>query len=168
MDVSKVNLVIEVIENALHDPSGPWNEMFNKAEARTGIGRFRLLLAAVCALAMLLLFGRTSVLLGNAVAFGYPAYATVAQLERPAASGSGVMVKWLSYWLTLAAILVVERPLVFVTRLMPFYHMVKTLFLMWCFAPIKNNGSAFVYAYVIQPYLGGRVETRPSKKRLYD
>ena len=34
---------------------------------------------------------------------------------------------------------------------MPFYLLVKTIFLVWCMAPVSQNGSMVIYTFIIKP-----------------
>lgn len=160
MDVSKMNIVINVIENALYDPSKPWTEPLGWVETQTGVNRFRILLVAVLIGSFYLIIGYGATLSSNMIGFVYPAYATLTlmdEMRQPLTTRAAVKDnknitnKWFTYWLTFSVILIAEQHFWFILRVMPFYHLIKTVFLIWCFAPLKRNGTVVVYANIIRP-----------------
>merc|ERR1711915_460563 len=54
------------------------------------------------------------------------------------------------YWLVLSSIFLMEFFLDQVT-LSPAISFLKFLFLLWCFAPVDNNGTYVIYEKVLQP-----------------
>lgn len=161
MDVSKMNIVIGVIENALHDPSKPWTEPLGWVEARIGFDRFKILLSAVLIGSFYLIIGYGATLSSNTIGFVYPAYATLTLMDgmrqsmptRAAVEATKrITIKWFTYWLTFTIILIAEHYFWFVLRLVPFYHLLKTIFLIWCFAPLKKNGANVMYSNIIRPF----------------
>lgn len=157
MDVSKVNVVIDVIEHALHDTTKPWHGPFGWVENQTGVGRFRVLLGLVTVLSFYLILGYGATISSNAIGFVYPAYATIALIMEtpPQQSSAAVINKWFTYWMTFTAVLIVEQHCAFILSLIPFYLLMKTVFLLWCFMPLNNNGANIINHKVIRPYLGG-------------
>lgn len=158
MDVGNINIVMEVIESVLRDPSKPWNKPLGWVEGRTGVSRFRQFLIVVFAVSFLLSlgFGTIARVTSNAIGFAFPTYLTIALMETPPVSyanadGTGTN-KWLTYWPAFAAILIVEQHFEFILSFVPFYLLFKTLFFIWCTVPIKNNGVAVLDAYA-RPYL---------------
>ncbi|VVC46522.1 TB2/DP1/HVA22-related protein [Cinara cedri] len=160
MSAEQVKMVMDVIDATLRDPSKPWDKLFSWVETRTGVNRFRQLLIAVTGLSFLLLFdcGMIATVISNAIGFVYPAYTTIALMETPrkpasyAKSAVQATHKWLAYWPAFVVILIVEQHFGIILRFVPFYLLFKTLFLVWCIAPINNNGVATLYAE-LTPYL---------------
>lgn len=160
MDIIKVNMVMEVIDRTLRDRSKPWDRPLAWAEVRTGVSRFKLLLFLVLAVSFLFLlgYGTIAALLSNAIGFVFPAYSTIATMQTPRRSPAYTAAvpvathKWLTYWPAFIGIMVVEHHFGFVLRFVPFYLLFKTLFLIWCSAPIKNNGVALLHKN-ISPYI---------------
>jgi receptor expression-enhancing protein 5/6 len=60
--------------------------------------------------------------------------------------------KWLTYWVIFATFSTIEFFSLYITRIIPFYWLIKCIFFVWCMAPIENNGSVVVYYKVIRPY----------------
>ena len=71
----------------------------------------------------------------------YPAYCSILALkmESPEEEDGN---KWLTYWITLAIVDVMEDLL---ASCLPCYRLAKCLFMVWCMAPLENNGSSSIY-----------------------
>ncbi|XP_025418884.1 receptor expression-enhancing protein 5-like [Sipha flava] len=156
MDTSKINLVIDVIDNALNDDTMLWYPLFSWAEKKTGVSRFRLLLVILCVISLNILFKVGLIFISNTVSFVYPAYQTIKILETqwPLWTFSNIQsIQWLMYWMIYSVIMILEQSLKFILVLVPFYQLIKAVFLVWCFLPIKNNGSIFIYSvYLIRSH----------------
>lgn len=152
------------IDDGLRDPNRPWHVLFEWAESRTGIDRFRLFLGFTCTVVAYLCtasYGSAS-LLADLIGFTYPAYATVGTMLSSShrwtgdaeTTGAGVdaTVRWLTYWLMFATVLFVQQLFGGVLKLLPYYGLLKIAFFAWCFAPIQTNGAVFVYATVVRRY----------------
>ncbi|XP_029344176.1 receptor expression-enhancing protein 5-like [Acyrthosiphon pisum] len=155
---NKVKLVMEIMENILHDTSKPWTNFFGRVETRTGVPRLKLLIGILLVTSVILLvFGTNAMALSNAIGLIYPAKATVSlmisppkrQNYAPAAAAAETQNKKFTYWLTFCAVLIVEQYCGFVLFLFPWYLLLRTLFLIWCSTPIRNSGAAFINAKVI-------------------
>lgn len=55
------------------------------------------------------------------------------------------------YWVVFAFMSVADFFSGSLFRIIPFYWLVKMLFLVWCLIPNENNGSKFIYFKIIQP-----------------
>lgn len=143
----------------------PWDAVVGLAESRTGIHRPKLLAGlAAAVMACVLSAGYGSMLLSDLAGFAYPAYATgmlLLQAPSPLATSTQAN-KWLTYWLTFAAVVVLERACSPLFRLLPFYCTLKTVFFVWCFAPIEMNGSELVFDTVVRGYLVDRLHGTPA------
>lgn len=154
--------ILDTIDNALHDKTKPWNPLFHWAEERIGCNRLKLFFGTLCALTMYLASGRGTMLLGDLIGFVYPAYATVSLtairgttgnvVQQPSGHSVNDTIKWLTYWLMFAAVLIVEQPFNALLRLVPFYCLIKTVFFAYCSLSIETNGSALVYAVIVRRY----------------
>lgn len=60
--------------------------------------------------------------------------------------------KWLIYWVIFGCFSTVEFFSLYITKIIPFYWLIKCLFFVWLMAPIENNGSFIMYYKVIRPY----------------
>ncbi|XP_007896914.2 receptor expression-enhancing protein 6-like [Callorhinchus milii] len=59
--------------------------------------------------------------------------------------------KWLMYWVIYASFGTAERLTGIFLYVLPGYHRLKSLFLLWCMAPVDWNGSRIIYFNVIRP-----------------
>jgi len=61
--------------------------------------------------------------------------------------------KWLTYWVVYSVFHLLE----FFTDIfffwVPFYWFFKCVFLVYCFAPIANNGSVVIYYKFVRPFI---------------
>lgn len=155
-NADKMKNVSDLIGIMLTDPSRPWHRPVCWVRDRTGMQPFDVFLAAVVALSVPLTFGVGATTISNLIGFLYPAYATTELIvaPRPALSvmtfraATKAKVKWIIYWLIFTLVLIAETLLGFLVHLLPCYYLLRTIFLIWCLTPIKNSGSAVVFAYV--------------------
>ncbi|KAF0773398.1 receptor expression-enhancing protein 5-like [Aphis craccivora] len=158
VDDKQVKTVMTIIDKMLHDTSKPWTNFFGKMETRTGVSRFKILIGLLLATSVtLFVFGAKAMVLSNAIGLIYPAQATVSLVFSPprwknyasAAAAAEAKNKKFTYWLIFSAVLIVEQVCGFVLFLFPWYMPFRTVFLMWCSAPIRNNGAGYIFKNVI-------------------
>ena len=82
------------------------------------------------------------------VGFMYPAYESVKALHFMDKEKEK---RWLTYWVVFSFFHVLEFFSDHLVWWMPFYWLVKTIFLVWCMAPISQNGSMVIYTFIIKP-----------------
>lgn len=157
MDIRNMDVVIGVYERTLYDPSQPWDKPLGWIETEFGIRRLNVMYALVIYFAFYLIYGNDAGagVISNGIGFVYPAYVTIDLLIQTQQRSSSVTAinKWFTYWMTFAAILIVEQQFIFVLKL-PYYYLIKSLFMIFCFIPMKNNGAAFTHRNIIRPYFG--------------
>ena len=56
---------------------------------------------------------------------------------------------WLRYWVVLAVVSMVELMVDPLVDYFPGYLLAKCGFLVWCMAPLENNGVSFIFTQVI-------------------
>lgn len=163
--------VYNAIDSALRDRTRPWMAPFVWLEDRTGIGHMTLLVGSMLAtLAFVIASGRMVMLISNLLGFVYPMYATIdlmvqedVQPETPSPpvpterTGRNAPVtpgaRWLTYWITFAAVLIVQQLCGDLLQIIPFYFLAKIVFFAWCALPMEANGAAFIHRFVVRDHL---------------
>jgi len=138
---------LDKLDKKLHEEN-KITEYLEKAEKATGVRRLYIALGLAGFWALYMILGHGAELICNSIGFGYPAYKSMIALETQKKEDD---TKWLTYWVTFAAFSLLEFFSEIILDFVPFYWLFKCLFLIWCFAPISNNGAEFLYTKVIRP-----------------
>ena len=118
-------------------------------EEKTGVPQKFTALGALLFGVLAIANGICSSLLANIFGFLYPAYESLKALETASATDDK---KWLTYWVCYACFSILESVSDTLLFWIPFYYLLKILFLVWCMWPSEEmNGAMFVYNRVIRP-----------------
>jgi len=139
--------VLSNVEKKLNEKN-KFTDYLAQAEAKTGVKRLYLVGGAVGVLSLWLVFGYGAQLLCNSIGFIYPAYASVKAIESVQTADD---TKWLMYWVVFALFSVAEFFSDIFLNWFPLYWLAKCIFLIWCFIPIANNGTNFIYYKFVRP-----------------
>lgn len=153
----KMTIVNDALQDLLIDRSKPWYDAFHWAWNRYGIRPLDSLLAAAIALAVLLSFGFGTTIVGVLIGVWYPLRRSLALIAAPRPAETDA-VELLSYWQIFTGVLFMDKYIGFLLRAIPFYFLVKTVFLVWC---LSSGGSTAVVAKIVKRIKGKR-------RRLYD
>ncbi|XP_078279767.1 receptor expression-enhancing protein 6-like [Rhinoraja longicauda] len=113
------------------------------------VSRFVYTLLALIALSTLLGYGASLFPLFNGVVFLYPSYFSVLAIE---SANKQEKLKWLMYWVIYGAFAIAECTAGILLYIIPSFHKLKTIFLLWCMAPVDWNGSYVIYMNIIRPF----------------
>ncbi|KAF8336343.1 TB2/DP1, HVA22 family-domain-containing protein [Cantharellus anzutake] len=104
-------------------------------------------------------------------AFLYPAYGSYKTLaHRPALEED--LERWLMYWSVLGCIIAIEYVAEWLVRWIPFYWVIKTMFLLYLVSP-QTQGATYIYKQHLEPFLSEHeqeIDTAiiKAKVKLYD
>ena len=131
----------------LHSP-GLISDLLTIAETKRHLNRVTLLKIGLCFLGLCLFLSVGAGFVSRVVGFLYPAYESVKALHF---ENKNDEMRWLTYWVAFSFFHVLEFFSDILVWWIPFYWSAKTIFLMWCMAPISSNGATILYSFVIQP-----------------
>ena len=127
---------------------GMVGDSFKVLEENTGVQRIYIAYTIAGLMATWMAIGFGAQLLANTIGFAYPAYCSFRAIESTVKSDD---TQWLTYWVVFSAFSVLEYFADFIAGWVPFYWLSKCLFMVWCMAPMDNNGAAIIYSKVISP-----------------
>lgn len=123
--------------------------VLNLAQDKTGLPRAYFVLGLGAFFAIYMIFGYFAEFVSNVVGLVYPAYASTRAIESADRNDD---TRWLTYWVVYACFSIVDFFADGILSIFPFYWLVKVLFLAYCFAPVRNNGSVRIYNGLVRPY----------------
>ena len=120
-----------------------WNEQMTLIEKKTGIhGVYVIILLVVSVLFVYLnIFDN---LITNLVGTVYPAFWTMKSIETKGDDDK----QWLTYWVVFASFTIVDMFSAFIVKFVPFYFLMKIIFLIWLFMP-NSHGATLVYHLLV-------------------
>jgi receptor expression-enhancing protein 5/6 len=137
--VEKLNAAIEqypAVNNVLLD-----------LEKKTNVKKIFIVYGISAFVVLWLMFGYGAQLLCSAIGFVYPAYCSIKAIE---SRNKDDDTQWLTYWVVFANFSVFEFFSDAICDIIPFYWLMKCVFLLWCMSPL--NGSTLIYQTVILPF----------------
>ncbi|KAJ9076763.1 ER membrane protein DP1/Yop1 [Entomophthora muscae] len=129
--------------------------VFNKVEALTGIPKSVFVGGAGAFFVLMIVFNFAGSFLTSLVGWVYPAYASFKAIESPEQDDDK---QWLTYWMVLGFINIIEYFSDFLLYWVPFYFLVKTVFLVWLSHPYYR-GAEVVYKSYLRDFLNKHSET---------
>lgn len=82
----------------------------------------------------------------------YPSFQTTKAIQNESKTGKS---RWLRYWIVFSFLTMSESLLFPLTWLLPLYSLVKTVFLLWCMAPLHSNGADTIF-YLVNSFSRSR------------
>ena len=119
-----------------------WKEIMNSIKEKTGIdGIYVIVFLSICVLFVYLgIFGS---LITSLVGTLYPGFSTIKSIQKNTRKK-----EWLTYWVVFGSFLIFDMFSNIIVKFIPFYFVLKILFLIWMFIP-GSNGCKLVYEFLI-------------------
>jgi receptor expression-enhancing protein 5/6 len=131
---SKIKIKISITEK--------WKEIMLTLKQKTGIdGIYIIIFLLLCVL--LVYLGIFGTLITNMVGTLYPGFSTIKSIEKNKRKK-----EWLTYWVVYGCFIIFDMFSSIIMKIIPFYFVLKILFLIWMFLP-GSNGCKLVYNSVI-------------------
>ena len=122
-----------------------WQKQMNLIQEKTGIkGIFVILGLVLCV--VFVYFNILDTIITNLVGTLYPAFWTIKSLEQNLVEEQK---KWLTYWVVFGSFIIIDMSSVVIVKFIPFYFVLKILFLIWLFMP-GSNGCTIIYYLVVK------------------
>merc|ERR1712121_318483 len=122
-------------------------DAMESVQKKTGVQKEHVVVGVPATLIGLLLIYLFAPVMVHLIAVSYPMFMTVKAIETPERNEA---TRWLNYWVIFQFITIFEFVVGFFLAIIPGYYIVKLAFVVWCMAPIKNNGCEVFYR------MGGR------------
>ena len=135
-----------VISSVRAPCTAPLKDLQTKAGLKTE--QFAVALVVFAVFLIYTIFGGS--LIVNVVGFVYPAIQSV-QILSNSGDNEADLIQWLTYWIVFALFNVIEMATSLLEEFIPFYFLLKCLFLWWCWAP-GIHGASTVYS-LARPHL---------------
>jgi len=120
-----------------------WYEQMEIIHKKTGIEGKYVIIGLIISL-LIVSVGYFEKIITNLIGTIYPAYWTMKSIQ----SQNDDDKYWLTYWVVFAFFSLVDMFSGFLMKLIPFYFIMKILFLVWLFMP-NTQGCYYVYYFVI-------------------
>merc|ERR1712137_1486093 len=93
------------------------------------------------------IFGTSLII--DVVGFVYPLYASLKAIESEETEDDK---QWLTYWIIFTLFKIIETVADFLISFIPFYFLIKVVFLIWCYHP-SFNGATVIYDALLKEHL---------------
>ena len=114
-------------------------------QEKTGIKGIFVILGLFIAV-IFVYFNILDTIITNLVGTLYPAFWTIKSLEQNLVEEQK---KWLTYWVVFGSFIIIDMSSVVIVKFIPFYFVLKILFLIWLFMP-GSNGCTIIYYLVVK------------------
>ncbi|EEB08633.2 ER membrane protein DP1/Yop1 [Schizosaccharomyces japonicus yFS275] len=123
--------------------------VLNVMEQKVGVNKVYICLGLATVYFALLFLNFGGYLLTNTLAFVMPAFFSIYSLETPDKDDD---TQWLTYYLITSFMTVLEYWIDFLLVWVPFYWLMKAIFLVWLALP-RFSGASLIYRAIIRPYI---------------
>ncbi|XP_078656975.1 receptor expression-enhancing protein 5-like isoform X1 [Branchiostoma floridae x Branchiostoma belcheri] len=149
MAAAEVKSYREKLEKYLYEKNA-FTDLLATAEAKTGVKRVYIVYGLMGLFLLYLAIGYGASFLCAFTGFVYPAYCSVKAIESERKEDD---TQWLTYWVVYSVFGLAEFWFDILLFWIPFYYLLKCLFLLYCMAPGSYNGSEMIYQRIIRPFV---------------
>ncbi|XP_067127688.1 receptor expression-enhancing protein 5-like [Centruroides vittatus] len=133
------------ISTKLHS-NNKYTRILGKLEQKCGYNKFFIVSFLMIIIAVYTAVGYGNEFVCTFTSIVYPIYASMNEMQRGTPRDTEII---LIYWVIFALIYLFENLFDSVMTWIPYYWLMKMLFLIFCFAPVSNNLSLFLYRNVL-------------------
>ena len=139
----------EETEEQEHDNQISLLEKFQKhlniIQEKTGIKATFIILGLVLCVTFVY-FNTFDSIITNLIGTLYPAFWTIKSIEEHSIEEQK---KWLTYWVVFGSFIILDMSSIVIAKFIPFYFVLKILFLIWLFMP-GSSGCTIIYYLVVK------------------
>ena len=125
-----------------------WQNEMNLIQEKTGIKGIYVVIALILSV-IFVYYNIFDSVITNLVGTLYPAFWTIKSIER---NDLAEQKNWLTYWAVFGFFILIDMFSPIIVKFVPFYLVMKILFLIWMFMP-GTNGSKLFYEVVVKKIL---------------
>ena len=126
-----------------------WENQMNLIQEKTGIKGIFVIWGLLLSV-IFVYFNIFDSIITNLVGTVYPAFWTIKSLEQNLIEEQK---KWLTYWVVFGSFIIVDMGSPVIVKFIPFYFVLKILFLIWLFMP-GSNGCTIIYHLFVKKIFG--------------
>ena len=126
-----------------------WDNQMNLIQEKTGIKGIFVIWGLLLSV-IFVYFNIFDSIITNLVGTVYPAFWTIKSLEQNIIEEQK---KWLTYWVVFGSFIIVDMGSPVIVKFIPFYFVLKILFLIWLFMP-GSNGCTIIYHLFVKKIFG--------------
>lgn len=123
------------------------NSTFDEIKKKTGINPL-ILIATIILSILLIMYGHCGKIISTLVGVLYPMYMSLKAIESKQEDDDK---QWCTYWVVFFLFVLFELYFNFLLEYIPFYFLIKLIFLVWLFFP-STQGAIFIYNNVLKNF----------------
>ncbi|KAJ6223810.1 hypothetical protein RDWZM_002355 [Blomia tropicalis] len=140
--------LVDLLNRLIEKRVRPLNRYLVNFERQYGVPKIYLIHAFVTLTTGYVLFNNFAETIRYFLLYLYPAYQTLVAVQ---SNEQTKCAHWLKYWSVYGYLQIIEYIGDGLLGSIPLYSLAKIAIVIWCYAPIENNGSHLIYDYFLTP-----------------